>query len=367
MTAKVRMKKLVFSVIRKIGRLFYGKNVWLISDREMFAGDNGEAFFCYLQSKPIKSYFAISKKSIDYERMSAIGEVVDYGSLFYKFLLCVVDAHISSQTLHMENHEETYQIFLQHGVTGTDISSFLNEVSHKRFYMITTGAEEKKSFEADSYTIQGKNVWLTGFPRHDLLYNNSNKKITISLTWRKYLLDMDVEELKSSRYYQAYHALLNDETLISYLEKNGYQLYLKLHPEMTRFKDVFSHHEKVKIWNTSYTNIFAESELLITDYSSIAYDFALLRKPLVYYQFDEDMFWNGKHNCTKGYFDYREDGFGEVVEEYEDLKTLIISYVENNCKIKPEYEERIDKFFEYQDGKNSERVYSNVQKLVSGL
>ena len=353
MTVKIKLKKQLFLIIRKIGRLFWGKNVWLVSDREMFAGDNGEAFFKYIQNKPVKSYFAISKASKDYDRICSIGKVVDYGSLLYKFMLCVVDAHISSQTLHMENHEETYQIFLQHGVAGTDLSSFLNEVCHNNFYMITSSADEKKSFEGESYIIQEKKVWLTGLPRHDLLYSKPSKKITISLTWRKYLLDMDIDMFKESLYFKIYNTLLNDSELIDILENYGYKLCFKLHPEMGRYKDVFVMNEKVEVWDTSYTEIFAQSDLLVTDYSSIAFDFAILRKPVIYYQFDEDVFWQGKHNCTKGYFDYRRDGFGEVVEKHDELRELIISYVEAKCAIKSEYVERIDKFFAYHDQNNS--------------
>ena len=364
MAVKMKIKKKLFLIIRKIGRLFFGKNVWLISDREMYAGDNGEAFFKYLQNKPVKSYFAISKSSKDYARMYSIGKVVDYGSLFYKFMLCVVDAHISSQTLHMENHEETYQIFLQHGVAEKDISCFLNDVSHKKFYMITTGKAEKDSFKGDSYIINSENVWLTGLPRHDLLCNKPNKKLTISLTWRKYLVDMDKETFKESQYYRAYNSLLNDKVLIDSLEKMGYKLCFKLHPEMNRFRDVFTINEKVEVWNASYTEIFAQSELMVTDYSSIAFDFVLLTKPIIYYQFDSEIFWQGEHNYTKGYFDYCQDGFGEVVKEHDELRALIISYAKKNCAIKPEYAKRIDNFFVYHDKNNSERVYNKVVELV---
>lgn len=177
-----KLKKTAFLIVRKIGRFFYRKHVWLVSDRQFFAGDNGEAFFKFLQEKPVNSVFALSKESEDYDRISRIGKTVDYGSPMYKFLLCVCDAHISSQLLHMENHEETYQIFLQHGVAEKDISSFLNPVCHDNFYVITTGEAEKKSFEEKPYIIDPEKVWLTGLPRYDYLYDKPSKKITLSLT-----------------------------------------------------------------------------------------------------------------------------------------------------------------------------------------
>ena len=364
MSLKNKMKKLCFRMVRTLGRLFYRKHIWLVSDRQFCAGDNGEAFFKFLQNKPVNSVFAISKQSKDYERMSKIGKTVDYGSVAYKLLLCVCDAHISSQLIHMENHEETYQIFLQHGVIATDLSEMINPVSHQRFYIITTTKAEADSLGGNNYTILPDNVWLTGLPRHDILYNNPKQKITVSLTWRKNLIDMDTEHFLKSDYFQNYQRLLCNPELVEKLRSYGYTLCLQLHPEMERFKDVFQPAAGVEIWDAGYTDIFAESELLITDYSSIVFDFAQLHKPVLYYQFDEDVFWNGVHNYTKGYFDYRRDGFGEVVTEYAELEKVLLSYAENSCKLKELYRDRINEFFMFRDKNNSERVYQKIEGLL---
>ena len=50
---------------------------------------------------------------------------------------------------------------------------------------------------------------------------------------------------------------------------------------------------------------------MLTDYSSVAFDFAYLRKPIVYAHFDKEAFFSGEHSYTAGYFDYERDGFGE--------------------------------------------------------
>ena len=57
--------------------------------------------------------------------------------------------------------------------------------------------------------------------------------------------------------------------------------------------------------------------LLVTDYSSVFFDVAFLRKPVVYYQFDEEEF--RKYHYQKGYFDFRRDGFGPVCTTQEAL------------------------------------------------
>lgn len=360
----MKLKTLAKQITRKVGRLFFGKNVWLISDRGDMAGDNGEALFLFLHNKPVKAYYAISKDSPDYMRLSAIGNVIPYGSFLFRFLLCVSDAYLSSYVFYMENHEETPQIFLQHGVTGNDISKYVNGSSHSNFYIITSGNTEKNSFHEEQYKVLKEHVWLTGLPRYDRLYNKPEKIITVSLTWRKNLLNMSKEEILNSSYFKAYQSILEDDDLIAFLEKRGYKLYFKMHPMMKEY-DLFDRfHENVELWNESYTDIFGKSDLLITDYSSIAFDFAYLGKPVIYYQFDEESFWSGTHSLSKGYFDYRKDGFGEVVTSYKELKEFIYSYVENSCVVKPEFSGRVNRFFTYRDKNNSERVYNKVLELL---
>lgn len=48
---------------------------------------------------------------------------------------------------------------------------------------------------------------------------------------------------------------------------------------------------------------------MVTDYSSVAFDFAYMKKSLVYAQFDREAFFEGQ-TYDEGYFNYETDGFG---------------------------------------------------------
>ena len=60
----------------------------------------------------------------------------------------------------------------------------------------------------------------------------------------------------------------------------------------------------------NYQEFLLESSLLITDYSSIFFDFGYLRKPVIYSHFDYEKY--RKSHYREGYFDYKYDGFGPV-------------------------------------------------------
>lgn len=112
---------------------------------------------------------------------------------------------------------------------------------------------------------------------------------------------------------------------------------------------------------TKYRDIFAESALVITDYSSVAFDFAYLRKPVLYCQFDREDFF--ARQFDKGYFDYVRDGFGEVTYNLDDTVNKIIEYMESNCTLKEQYRSRINRFFAFHDRNNCQRVYEAIKSL----
>ena len=71
--------------------------------------------------------------------------------------------------------------------------------------------------------------------------------------------------------------------------------------------------------------------MLITDYSSAACDFAYLRKPVIYANFDLDHIYK-IHYYNKGYFDYDINGFGPNCKSYDQTIDEMIKCIENNCK-----------------------------------
>ena len=98
-----------------------------------------------------------------------------------------------------------------------------------------------------------------------------------------------------------------------------------------------------------------QASLLITDYSSIFFDFAFIRKPVIYTHFDYEKYRKIYYN--KGFFDfdYNLDWFGPVRKDIGCTINEIIFEMEHNCMIRQKYLTRIDKFFAFSDQNNSER------------
>lgn len=363
------------------------KPVWLISDRPSRAGDNGEVFFEYVvrnHSDEVDAYFVISQVSEDYERISKIGRVVEPLSYEHKLLFLLAEKNVSAQAdIYVTNpfgksrravHDlmKSDFIFLQHGVIKDDLSDWLRRYKKNIKGFVTSASAERDSIiNNKNYAYGEETVWLTGLPRFDKLCDRSRKIITFIPTWRKYLVSSQ-DSLKGTRsfdisftqsdFYKFYNAVVNDERLLRTAEETGYTIAILPHPNMAQAMHFFSFDDRVTVYDSTkkYTEVFTESSLLVTDYSSAVFDFVYMRKPVVYCQFDKERFFSGEHNYIQGYFDYERDGFGEV--EYDAVATVdrIIEYMKNGCTMKEKYRSRADSFFAFGDRNNRKRVYEYI-------
>ncbi|MBQ8317646.1 MAG: CDP-glycerol glycerophosphotransferase family protein [Lachnospiraceae bacterium] len=376
-TKKIGDKKAY--IARKAVRLlskFKSKPIWLILDRRMIADDNGLALFKYIcrEKKKVKAYFVLDPKSSDYESISKIGKVLPYDSFKHKLGFLMADAVISSQGEDyvfnpFRSLRHAYSdiladkpfFFLQHGVTKDDISGWLNRFNKNIQGFVTSAKPEYESILKYDFYYDESKVWLTGMPRNDYLIDRRQKMITFMPTWRSYLANTK-ERFLQSEFLIFYRSLFSNERLLSVAEEYGYKLCVKPHPQLIKYIDELQVNPKVKILDATvkYQDVFAESSLVVTDYSSAVFDFAYMRKPVVYAQFDSDMFFSGEHTYTKGYFDYEKNGFGEVLHDLDSTVDTIIDYMKNDCKMKDEYKRRAEEFFAFHDQNNCERVYNKI-------
>ena len=394
---KMLIKKKKFNVLMiralyKICNKFNKKEIWLISDRENKANDNGEHFFRYVvncENNNIKPYFVISKDSEDYYKMCEIGNVIKANTLKHKIYFLMASKVISSQVndyaLNIFRDDEIYYrdllsfkfVFLQHGITKDDISRWVKKFTKNIKIFVTAGIPEYESIISSGSYYTENEVKLTGFPRYDNLIKiakekEQEKKILIIPTWRKSIKgsynekteSVYLDTFKDTEYFKFYNGIINDKRILDVLKEKGYKIKLCLHPAHYKQWIDFEGNEYVEINHgfVDYQNEFASSALLVTDYSSVFFDMAYLRRPVIYSQFDEKEFFAG-HTYEKGYFDYEKDGFGPVCRNYEETVKTIVNAIKNDCKIEKKYLDRIDKFYKYNDGNNCKRVYDEIIKL----
>ena len=371
--------------------IFKKKRILLLSDRVNRSGDNAEALFLYLSGehrRDLSVYFLIDRDSPDFLRLSKFGRVIDRTSARAKLLYLTSDVIASSSADAIAfdpflGYSSPYRdflnskktVFLQHGVTKDDLSDWIGKYKSNFSGITCAASAEAESFLAPEYGYTKDEVWLTGLARYDRLYTALPKYITVMPTWRMYLSRWNpdregtwslFDSFKGSEYFAFYNRLINDKGLICAARDRGYTLAFMPHPNILPYIGLFDKSPDVRYFTTAdeYRDVFAESALVLTDYSSIAFDFAYLGRPVLYAQFDKEEFFGGNHAYKRGYFDYESDGFGEVLYDYDSTVRLLVEYIAGGCRLKDKYRSRIDSFFAYRDESNCKRIVQRIEELL---
>lgn len=371
---------------------YKAKPIWLIMDRSDRADDNGEVFFKYMQQhKEVDTYFVIGEQCKDYKRLQEIGKVIPLYSGKHYLLSLLAECVISSQCNgFVENpfwdngkyfrdlYHQPNLIFLQHGVIKDDMSPTLNRFHTNLKGFVTSTEPEFRSLLEYPYHYDKESVWLTGLPVFDSLQNNDSKCIVIAPTWRKGLMDQQwdeekhemvwtpKEDIEYSEYYKRYRELIRDPKLIEACRENAYTLVFKPHPLMEPYLSGIVAGTDVRYMGkgVSYQDVLSKGSLMVTDYSSLAFEFAYLGKSTLYYQFDRKDFFSS-HTYRQGYFNYVRDGFGEVCGSKRKLIGRIIAYMEKGCVVKDKYRDRMRQLYPRHGGACG-RIYEHIRQITAG-
>ena len=269
-------------------------------------------------------------------------------------------------------------IFLQHGITKDDVSNFLNRYKKNYSIIITASKYEYKFFLSSKYSYTTKNIKLTGFSRFDNYIinekiNYTENKILLIPTWRMNIKGtwrpITYEGIYSDNFiktdfYEFYNSLMNSPKLLDAMKKYNYKGIFCLHPSFSEQWRDFKNNSIFSIMDKyNYQSLLSEASLLITDYSSVFFDFAYMKKPIIYTQFDYEKY--RKNHYKKGYFDYILNGFGPVCLDLETCINSIIDELKGGCKMKKKYLRRVQKFFSFFDRNNNERIYNIIKNSES--
>lgn len=354
---------------------FFVRNLWIISETGDEARDNGYWFFKWIkENKPHqKVIYVINRNSPDYKKASRLGKCVDNHSLQHWFYYILSEKKISTvkgsnpNTLIWYIFEIIFKIpnkryFLQHGITKDDMRNLYFDQC--RYRLFVCGAKPEYEFVREHFGYPNGSVKYLGFCRFDNLNKKVDvkKQILVMPTWREWIdLENRVGDFEKTDYYLKWRDFLVDEELSELLKKNDLQLVFFPHKNMERFIRSFEKIKKERITiakreKYDIQRLLMESMILVTDYSSVFFDFAYMRKPVIFYQFDEDEF-REKH-YKKGYFDYHDNPLGNSYIDKNKVIDELSALLEGD-----NYKDETDAFFALRDSENCKRTYYAIKKM----
>lgn len=356
----------------------WNPKVWIITERQDQARDNGYCFFKYLREKhpECEVYYVIDKKSKDYEKIRPYGNVIQFDSWKHFFYYCLSKVHISAHVngcipnhspicRRIKNRLNIKDVFIPHGVSY-GISEFCLKKYARINLFICSGKMEYENV-LKNYGYDASEVAYTGFPRLDRWHEIQVdfNQIVLMPTWRLYLAQNPDTKFEETSYFKAYQELIQDPELHKLLAERKLKLVFYLHNEMRKYVNSFQTKcSNIEIVDQDDTydiqELLKTSALLITDYSSVHFDFAYMKKPVLYYQFDQKEFFEKQYQ--PGTFQAERNGFGPVLYKKEELIKEIENAVNTNFQMQEKYYKRMREFYQIYDKNNCERVYQEIMK-----
>lgn len=242
--------------------------------------------------------------------------------------------------------------------------NFIKE-SKKWDYLVSPNAYSSEIFTR-AFQFDGQMI-ETGYPRNDYLYKHNNVKSIYELrekcripndkkvilyapTWRddqffskghyKFDLDLDLQMMRGE--------LGNEYVVIlrmHYLVAENFNL-----APFEGFAYDFSKYEDIR-------DLYLISDMLITDYSSVFFDYANLRRPIIFYVYDLDRY---RDKLRGFYFDIEKNAPGPLVKTTEGVIKAIRDIEADDFRVPEGFEDFYHRFCYLESGESSRRVVHRV-------
>lgn len=337
------------------------------------AGDNCFELFKYAVQKNKNCYFIASKSVIDgVQDLNIKKHMVVSNSWKHVWMFFCSHKWITSYTLLLELFPQKrflrdimmYNIpgkwiFVPHGITCDKVSIMVHKYSWQEPDVTYCSSDFEKEYFTEKYGY--RNVFVNGNPRMDKWYNAKldNRKILLFFTWRFAMNTSKNKNILEKNYISNVNAVVNIIRK-SFPQKHIYYVF---HHEVVRsgvdeqIKRELGNKNITYIYFNSTEGIqefnkqFKSAKYLITDYSSVAYDFAYKKGAIPIYYLDKE-FISGHYPLEQKFFDIH---LGVLTYTAKDLEqALKLNAPTEDMK------RRKKMFFRYQDNKNCERVYNAI-------
>lgn len=223
---------------------------------------------------------------------------------------------------------------------------------------LIVNSELSKIQSKEAFGVEENRIKVLGLPRTDMFFDDDKKEWILNEFYGVY------PQLKNKK-IMLYAPTFRDEEIatpkveldISYLLEHtpkDYVLALKLHPFVAHsfIMDTDSTYQDRIINVSNYHDInglMLASYLLITDYSSIIFEYCLLQKPMIFFAYDLDYFTKDGRGFYENYEEYVP---GPIVYSTQDL----VAYLQKGeFDIKRGYQFMIENY-KHTDGKATERI-----------
>jgi CDP-glycerol glycerophosphotransferase (TagB/SpsB family) len=378
------------------------KNIWIFGswDGKKFA-DNPKYLFLYVNHKqPEITGVWLSRNKTILPDLRACGYKAYYmhslRAILYSMRASCIIFSVGVSDVNLYTTKGTKSVQLWHGTplktlrahdsqTPVRRSSFARRIIEEKLrpnnnydVVIATSDESKQTMK--TVFSDAREIAVTGYPRNDGLLGApwSNKlddgyirRIKRELDFQFLFLYVPTYRQEASRERDLFTSYGFDANTVNQTlrELNAILIikthaYFRAHPydgqvdsDGARFERIFTRSDEDL---PDMYPLLRETAVLITDYSSVFFDYLLLDRPIVFAPFDIQEYVTADREL---FYDYDEVTPGPKAKDWPDLLLLLREAVENDLW-KAERRDVCARFNKFNDSNNSERVFQVICRLL---
>lgn len=380
------IKKTYKKIFKFVGRRFPVKENWIVF--ESFLGKqyscNPRAIYEYLRDNgyDYKMFWSIDKRYIH----NFTGKGVHYVRRFsikWLWIMARSKYWVSNSRMPGWIPKPAHTIYVQtwHGTPLKRLAADMDEVympgtttkKYKRNFLKEARrwdyliSPNRYSTEIFRRAFQFRHTMIeSGYPRNDILYTGDNEK-SIKVIKEKNHLPLDKKIIlyaptwRDDQFYEKGQYKFDLELDLDLLQrelKDEYIILLRMHYlvaenlDLSQYKGFaydFSNYEDIR-------ELYLISDLLITDYSSVFFDYGNLKRPMIFYVYDIDTY---RDKLRGFYFDFEKEAPGPLAKTSEEVLQFIRK-AEKESFLTPQFEKFYNIFCYLENGESAKRVVETV-------
>lgn len=239
-----------------------------------------------------------------------------------------------------------------------------SSLTHKNYTDTIVSSENIRKNYAEAFGIDIEKVHPYGVPRTDIFYSDKYKRDIRKQLYQKYPQFKNKKVILFAPTFRGkgqktayYDYSLIDFNLIKKKFSKDYVFLVKMHPFIKKLPDIDFENDDF-YYNLSnereINDLLFITDILITDYSSVIFEYSFFKKPVIFYIPDYE-----NYDGSRGfYYPFSKYTYGDIAKNNKELINLI-----KNSKVN---KKKLQEFFDYFcgacDGKSTERV---VKKLIT--
>ena len=217
-----------------------------------------------------------------------------------------------------------------------------------------------------SFAIPADRVRITGFPRNDRLLTDGKFPNDIGANLPRELTEAVQGKLTVFLYLPTFrdsnteYMNIDWQELDQLMQRLGARFFFKTHPmdrikNEVRMKCIVELPQELDVYS-----MLPYTDALISDYSSIIFDYMLLQRPIIYYTPDLASFINGSRSLN---FDPSEIAIGPICSTFEQLMGALVDVVTSDSDQYSDIRKTtIPRIYKYLDARACERVLAAIEE-----